>query len=148
MTGHCVRLGTPQRTPDFILMSRPFCPWKRMQVDLQSIASGGDSNERQSRHLVMNDWIHGARSLTRPSTTAVQTFMSPVRDLVGVANYRKNDFYSKPEWKHATQTEIDIRNVMRRPRVDIIFASVDMSPDLIDAAVASGARGIVIRGSR
>ena len=32
------------------------------------------------------------------------------------------------------------------PRVDIIFASVDMSPDLIDCAVANGAKGIVIAG--
>ena len=32
------------------------------------------------------------------------------------------------------------------PRVDIIFADLDMSPDLIDASVASGAKGIVIAG--
>jgi L-asparaginase len=30
--------------------------------------------------------------------------------------------------------------------VDIIFASMDMSPDLIDCAVANGAKGIVIAG--
>ena len=29
--------------------------------------------------VVMNDWIHGAHSLTKTSTTAVQTFMSPLR---------------------------------------------------------------------
>ena len=45
----------------------------------------------------MNDWIHGAHSLTKTSTTAVQTFMSPVRGLVGVASYGKNDFYSTPD---------------------------------------------------
>ena len=32
------------------------------------------------------------------------------------------------------------------PRVDIIFASADMSPDLIDAPSANGAKGIVIAG--
>ena len=46
--------------------------------------------------VVMNDWIHGAHSLTKTSTTAVQTFMSPVRGLVGVASYGKNDFYTQP----------------------------------------------------
>ena len=30
--------------------------------------------------------------------------------------------------------------------MDIIFACADMSPDLIDAAVANGAKGIVIAG--
>ena len=32
------------------------------------------------------------------------------------------------------------------PRVDIIFAAADMSPDLIDCAVTNGAKGIVIAG--
>src|SRR5687768_13755312 len=86
--------------------------------------------------VVMNDWIHGAHSLTKTSTTAVQTFMSPVRGLVGVATYGKNDFYTRPEWKHTTQTEFDIMQVTELPRVDIIFASIDMSSDLIDAAAA------------
>jgi L-asparaginase len=96
--------------------------------------------------VVMNDWIHAAHSLTKTSTTAVQTFMSPLRGLVGVANYGKNDFFTSPEWKHTTQTEFDITGVKAMPRVDIIYASADMSPDLIDAAAANGARGIVIAG--
>jgi len=95
--------------------------------------------------VVMNDWIHGAHSLTKTSTTAVQTFMSPVRGLVGIASYGKNDFYSSPEWKHTTKSEFDISNVTTLPRVDIIFAYEDMSPALIDAS-ASGAKGIVIAG--
>jgi L-asparaginase len=96
--------------------------------------------------VVMNDWIHAAHSLTKTSTTAIQTFMSPLRGLVGVANYGKNDFYSSPTWKHTTQTEFDVAKVSKLPRVDIIFASADMSPDLIDAAAANGAKGIVIAG--
>jgi L-asparaginase len=96
--------------------------------------------------VVMNDWIHGAHSLTKTSTTAVQTFMSPLRGLVGVANYGKNDFYTNPEWKHTTKSEFDVSKVTQMPRVDIIFAAADSSSDLIDAAVANGAKGIVIAG--
>ena len=96
--------------------------------------------------VVMNDWIHAAHSLTKTSTTAVQTFMSPVRGLVGVASYGKNDWYTSPSWKHTMQTEFDIAQVTQIPRVEILFASVDMTGDLIDAAVAGGARGIVIAG--
>jgi len=95
--------------------------------------------------VVMNDWIHGAHSLTKTSTTAVQTFMSPVRGLVGVSAYGKNDFYTSPEWKHTTQSEFDISQVTSLPRVDIIYAYEDMSPALIEAS-ASGAKGIVIAG--
>src|SRR6201997_4794395 len=96
--------------------------------------------------VVMNDWIHGAHSLTKTSTTAVQTFMSPLRGLVGISSYGKNDFYNTPGWKHTTASEFDIGNVSKLPRVDILYACADMSPDLIDASVTRGAKGIVIAG--
>jgi L-asparaginase len=96
--------------------------------------------------VVMNDWIHAAHSLTKTSTTAIQTFMSPLRGVVGTANYGKNDFYNSPVWKHTVSSEFDISGVTKLPRVDIVFAYADMPPDLIDASVASGAKGIVIAG--
>lgn len=96
--------------------------------------------------VVMNDWIHGAHSLTKTSTTAIQTFMSPLRGLVGISAYGKNDFYNSPTWKHTTASEFDVANVTKLPRVDILFACADMAPDLIDASVANGAKGIVIAG--
>jgi len=96
--------------------------------------------------VVMNDWIHGAHSLTKTSTTAIQTFMSPLRGLVGISSYGKNDFYNTPQWKHTTASEFDISNVSRLPRVDILYACADMSADLIDASTAHGAKGIVIAG--
>jgi L-asparaginase len=112
-----------------------------------AVSVAADPNARGRGVLVvMNDWIHAAHSLTKTSTTAIQTFMSPLRGLVGVANYGKNDFYSSPTWKHTTQTEFDVSKVTSLPRVDIIFASADSSPDLIDAAAANGAKGIVIAG--
>jgi L-asparaginase len=96
--------------------------------------------------VVMNDQIHAAHSLTKTSTTAIQTFMSPLRGLVGVSAYGKNDWYTNPPWKHTSQSEFDISNVTKLPRVDIVFGDVDMSPDLIDASVTAGAKGIVIAG--
>ena len=96
--------------------------------------------------VLMNDWIHGAHSLTKTSTTAVQTFMSPLRGLVGVASYGKNDYYNNPVWKHTSASEFDVANVTQLPRVDIIYAYADMPADAIDAAAANGAKGIVIAG--
>jgi L-asparaginase len=106
-----------------------------------------DANARGRGVLVvMNDWIHAAHSLTKTSTTAVQTFMSPLRGVVGISAYGKNDFYNTPVWKHTSGSEFDITNVSKLPRVDIVFACADMPPDLIDASVANGAKGIVIAG--
>ena len=96
--------------------------------------------------VVMNDWIHAAHSLTKTSTTAIQTFMSPLRGVLGVANYGKNDFYNTPQWKHTSASEFDVNGVDKLPRVDIVFAYADMPADLIDASVTNGAKGIVIAG--
>ncbi len=112
-----------------------------------AVAVAADPNARGRGVLVvMNDWIHGAHSLTKTSTTAIQTFMSPLRGLVGTSSYGKNDFYNTPVWKHTTASEFDVAGVSKLPRVDIIFACADMSPDLIDASVENGAKGIVIAG--
>jgi L-asparaginase len=113
----------------------------------EGVAVAGDPGSKGRGVLVvMNDWIHGAHSLTKTSTTAVQTFMSPLRGLVGVSSYGKNDFYHSPPWKHTISSEFDTTSVTKLPRVDIIFACADMSADLIDASVANGAKGIVIAG--
>jgi L-asparaginase len=96
--------------------------------------------------VVMNDQIHAAHSLTKTSTTAVQTFMSPIRGVVGVSAYGKNDWYNNPPWTHTAQSEFDVSNVTKLPRVDIVYADADMEPDLIDASVKAGAKGIVIAG--
>ncbi|WP_035359008.1 type II asparaginase [Edaphobacter aggregans] len=112
-----------------------------------AVAVAGDPRAKGRGVLViMNDHIHAAHSLTKTSTTDVQTFLSPLRGLVGVVSYGKSDFYNTPPWKHTTASEFDVAQVTKLPRVDIIFADVDMSPDLIDASAANGAKGIVIAG--
>ena len=97
--------------------------------------------------VVMNDWIHAAHSLTKTSTTAVQTFMSPLRGLVGIASYGKNDYYNTPAWKHTTQSEFDISKVTKLPRVDIIFACArHVAATSSTPPWPTGAKGIVIAG--
>ena len=49
--------------------------------------------------VVINDWIQGAASLTKTSTTAVQTFMSPLRGLIGTVAYGEAEFYRGPVGK-------------------------------------------------
>ena len=96
--------------------------------------------------VVMNDQIHAARSLTKTSTTSVETFQSPLRGLIGTTSYGKNTWWNEPTGKHTTETTFDVTNVDKLPRVDIIYADVDMNPDLIDNSVKDGAKGIVIAG--
>ncbi|HEX5070658.1 MAG TPA: type II asparaginase [Vicinamibacterales bacterium] len=96
--------------------------------------------------VVINDWIHGAASLTKTSTTAVQTFMSPLRGLIGTVAYGTIEFYRGPVGKHTVDSEFSVQGVTALPRVDIIMAYENMDGALIDASAAAGAKGIVIAG--
>ena len=49
--------------------------------------------------VVVNDWIHGASSLTKTSTTAVQTFLSPLSGLIGTVAYGAVEWYRGPVGK-------------------------------------------------
>ena len=96
--------------------------------------------------VVINDWIHGAASLTKTSTTAVQTFMSPQSGLIGTVAYGQTEFFRAPIGKHTADSEFSLAGVTALPRVDIIMAYENMDGALIDAAVAAGAKGVVIAG--
>jgi L-asparaginase len=96
--------------------------------------------------VVVNDWIHGASSLTKTSTTAVQTFLSPLSGLIGTVAYGDAEFYRGPVGRHTTDSEFSLDGVTALPRVDIVMAYENMDGMLIDAAAAASAKGIVIAG--
>ncbi len=96
--------------------------------------------------VVMNDRIHGAHSLTKTDTTAVETFLSPISGLIGTVMYGKIQFFRRPFRKNTYISEFSIDGITELPRVDILYACADMPADLIDCSVAQGAKGIVIAG--
>jgi L-asparaginase len=96
--------------------------------------------------VVVNDWIHGASSLTKTSTTAVQTFLSPISGLIGTVAYGEAEFFRGPVGRNTQDTEFPIDAITALPRVDIVMAHENMDGALIDAAAAAGAKGIVIAG--
>jgi L-asparaginase len=96
--------------------------------------------------VVVNDWIHGASSLTKTSTTAVQTFLSPISGLIGTVAYGEAEFFRGPVGRNTQDTEFPIDAITALPRVDIVMAHENMDGVLINAAAAAGAKGIVIAG--
>src|SRR5689334_1535121 len=96
--------------------------------------------------VVVNDWIHGASALTKTSTTAVQTFMSPLSGLIGTVAYGDVEWFRMPIGKNTTSSDFSVTPTTVMPRVDVIMATENMDGTLIDAAAAAGAKGIVIAG--
>ena len=96
--------------------------------------------------VVMNDEIHSAHDVKKMITTPVQTFMSPQEGLIGTVIFGDVLFFHHPGGRHTTNSEFSVTGVTALPRVDIVYACADMSPDLIDILVKAGAKGIVIAG--
>ncbi len=114
-----------------------------------AVAADPDAQERGVL-VVMNDRIHGAHSLTKTNTTSVETFLSPVNGLVGTVNYGKTVYFRFPFRRHTFLSRFSdlfcTKNRVMLPRVDIVYACIDMPPNLLDCSVAGGAQGIVIAG--
>ena len=96
--------------------------------------------------VVMNDKIFSAHSVTKMNTTNVETFEAPMHGQLGDVNFGAVEFYHYPHGLFTTQSEFSVDGIESLPRVDIVYACADMSPDLIDIMVNAGAKGIVIAG--
>jgi len=112
-----------------------------------AVAVAADKNAQGRGVLVVaNDDIHGARSFTKTSTTDVQTFKSIEYGLIGVSLYGENRWFRAPFHRHTSASGFSVSGVEQLPRVDVIYITADVSPDLITAAVEKGAKGIVTAG--
>jgi len=76
----------------------------------------------------------------------VQTFLSPLRGLVGTVAYGEAEFYRGAVGRNTVDSEFSLDGVTALPRVDIVMAHENMDGAIIDAAVAAGAKGVVIAG--
>jgi L-asparaginase len=96
--------------------------------------------------VVLNDEVHAARNVVKTDTTNVDTFKSMNRGPVGLVHTGKISWFERMDRPHTTRSEFNVSGRGALPRVDIIYAHANMSPDLIDAAVKDGAKGLVIAG--
>jgi L-asparaginase len=111
------------------------------------VAVAADPRAKGKGTLVcLNDEIHYARNVVKTDTTSVQTFRSLNRGPAGVVHTGKIDWFEPMDRKLGAASEFSVDGLDKLPRVDVIYAHANMSADLIDAAVANGAKGIVVAG--
>lgn len=113
--------------------------------DAVAVASDPKASKRGVL-VVMNGQINPARNVEKINTTNLEAFASPERGLQGIVNTGKITWFEPSEKRHTSTSEFNVQNAQSLPRVDIIYAHSNMSPDLIAAAVKSGAKGIVVAG--
>jgi L-asparaginase len=93
----------------------------------------------------MNDEIFNARSVEKTNTINADAFASE-RGPAGLVNTGKIAWGEPTTKRHTSKSEFDVTKLDTLPRVDIFYAHANMSPDLMEAAVRAGAKGIVVAG--
>lgn len=96
--------------------------------------------------VVANDEIHFAREVSKTNTTQVGTFRATHRGLAGLVNAGRLHLYAPPVRRNTVTSLFSRATAATLPHVEIVYAYAGMGRALIDAAVASGAQGLVIAG--
>jgi L-asparaginase len=112
-----------------------------------AVAIAADPKARGRGVMVaVDDDIHSGHDIIKFHSTDVATMRSGEAGLLGATLFGKNTWYRTPSCVHTRASEFSIAGVTKLPRVDIIYAHANMSPDIITSAVQKGAKGIVFAG--
>ena len=97
--------------------------------------------------VVTNDEINAARDVTKTNTYRLETFQSRELGILGYADPDRIVFYRAPLRKHTTQSQFELTAATTFPKVHILYSHAGDDGDLAKAAVAAGAKGLVIAGT-
>lgn len=112
---------------------------------LQAFRVAADPASRDKGALVvLNDEINSAREVTKTNAVRLQTFETHGYGVLGVVDRDRVVYYRDTLKRHTDASEFDVFAIDQLPRVDIFMVYQGADGDLIDAAVAAGAQGVVI----
>jgi L-asparaginase len=95
--------------------------------------------------VLLNDEIFAARDVAKTNTTRLDAFTAPGRGPVGVTDPDGVVFSAAaPRRACGGAPPFDVGARADLPRVDVVYSHVGADSVMIDAAVAAGARGLVV----
>ena len=115
---------------------------------LQAVRLAAEPEAKGKGVLVaLNEQILGARDVTKTNTENVATFKAPELGFMGYFAAGEPYFYNASTRRHTVNAEFETAGIEVLPRVFIIYGHADGAPELIEAAVKAGARGIIYAGT-
>lgn len=136
-----------------VVMTGSMRPSTAMSADgplniYNAVAIAADPKARGRGVLItVDDDIHSAHEIVKTHTTDVGTMSSGEVGLIGASLFGVNTWYRTPAQVHTKNSELAVPATQTTlPRVDIIYAHANMSPDIITNAAKSGAKGIILAG--
>jgi L-asparaginase len=94
--------------------------------------------------IALNDEINGARDATKTNTVSMETFKAPELGYLGYIQNGRPYFYRTSTRRHTVTSEFSVESLTELPRVDIVLGYVNDDAVHVDAALAAGAKGIVV----
>jgi len=149
-TSYFLSLVTPSAKP--VVMVGSMRPATAISADgpaniYNGVAVAADPGAAGRGTLVcLNDEIHCARHVVKTGTMNPSAFSSMARGLAGVVSAGRVEWFEAPRANGGTFGRFSVAGLEALPRVDILHANAGMNTDLIDAAISSGAKGIVVAG--
>ena len=112
-----------------------------------AVAVAGSADAKSCGVLVaFNDQIHSARYVYKTNTTRPDAFQSVDRGPIGAVDTGRVAIFSACVGSAFPSPKVSINDINKLPKVDIVYAYAGMGRDLIDAAVRTGAKGLVVAG--
>lgn len=98
--------------------------------------------------VLMNDEIFAARDVTKSNTSRMNAFTAPDAGVLGLADPDTVVFHrAAPEGgSTCRRAPFDLATLGAFPRVDVIYAHIGADSVAVEAAMAAGARGLVVAG--
>jgi L-asparaginase len=96
--------------------------------------------------VLMNDLVFAARDVTKLNTTRPDAFGAPYLGPLGVVDPDTVAFHRPRATTACHEAPFDVDRLPALPRVEIIESYIGADSVLIDAAIAAGAKGLVIAG--
>lgn len=98
--------------------------------------------------VVMNDKMLSARFVTKGNTTSVDAFNISGPGCLGVVSNRDVRYDFGPMQRHTTHSEFHVdASLSSLPAVDIVYDHQGSGAHIYKAAIAAGAKGIVLAGT-
>ncbi|HVY75408.1 MAG TPA: type II asparaginase [Puia sp.] len=114
---------------------------------LDAVVVAADPQSKGKGVLVsFNESIFDSRDVVKTSTTKLNAFTAPNAGPIGQVYDGKVQYYLTSMREVNVGTPFKVAANTQFPRVDIVYMYADAGADLINCAVAAGAKGLVIAG--
>jgi L-asparaginase len=108
-------------------------------------AAAAPASRGRGAMVMMDDRLFAAREVTKTNTTRVETFQAPEHGPLAIVDH-DTIYFNRARPTRRAGGAFDLSKVTELPRVDIVYSYGGADSVLIDAAVAAGAKGIVVAG--